>query len=261
MAAIVGPLLVIELVKQKLPHYLLPLFPPLAFLTADIISRTLRNPRTLRGPGWRWGVAVWGIVLGIVALVPWVFTFRYGGLPYRTMIALSAAMLSAVVLSIVFLYSSKDRPAFLVMGFGSLTVILIFAGIFLPAFGPLNGLRLAGSAMRSAGFNSTQSVGLVGYAEPSLTSYLGGQGLVYPEDYLVKRPAEEWPRWLVISATIWERLPQAQRDQLTAIGEFSVLSSGSARGTDSIVVVRTRTRLALAPLHSPEIALTQSASR
>ncbi len=43
LAAVAGPWLMFELVQTKLPHYLLPVFPFLAFLTADAIVRCLRG--------------------------------------------------------------------------------------------------------------------------------------------------------------------------------------------------------------------------
>src|SRR5438046_1994947 len=39
LAAVIGPWLMFEIVQTKLPHYLLPIFPPLALLTADMLVR------------------------------------------------------------------------------------------------------------------------------------------------------------------------------------------------------------------------------
>ncbi len=43
LAAVIGPWVMFEAVQTKLPHYLLPCFPPLAFLAADAILRSLRR--------------------------------------------------------------------------------------------------------------------------------------------------------------------------------------------------------------------------
>ena len=52
LAAVAGPWLMFEVVQTKLPHYLLPCFPPLAFLAADAIVRCLqRNSRRPPGAG------------------------------------------------------------------------------------------------------------------------------------------------------------------------------------------------------------------
>src|SRR5205823_13070965 len=43
LGAVIGPWLMFELVRTKLPHYLLPIFPALAYLMADAIVRCLRG--------------------------------------------------------------------------------------------------------------------------------------------------------------------------------------------------------------------------
>ena len=43
LSAVVGAWGMFECFQTKLPHYLLPVFPPLAFLTADAIVRCLRG--------------------------------------------------------------------------------------------------------------------------------------------------------------------------------------------------------------------------
>ena len=50
LAAVIGPWVFVEIVLSKLPHYLLPAYPALAFLVADVIVRSLRSsPRHLPG--------------------------------------------------------------------------------------------------------------------------------------------------------------------------------------------------------------------
>jgi 4-amino-4-deoxy-L-arabinose transferase-like glycosyltransferase len=43
LAAVLGPWVMFELVRTKLPHYMLPAFPPLAFLAADAVVRWTRG--------------------------------------------------------------------------------------------------------------------------------------------------------------------------------------------------------------------------
>lgn len=54
LAAVVGPWAMLEIIQTKLPHYLLPTFPALAFLSADAL---IRRGRSLKAP------AVAGIVM------------------------------------------------------------------------------------------------------------------------------------------------------------------------------------------------------
>lgn len=59
LAAAVGPWVMMELVQTKLPHYILPIFPPLAFLTADALVRSVRqHGRGLVDLGARIGIIV-----------------------------------------------------------------------------------------------------------------------------------------------------------------------------------------------------------
>ena len=53
-------------------------------------------------------------------------------------------------------------------------------------------------------------------------------------------PADQWPKWFIISSAAWKRLPEEQRGQLWAIGEFRILTSGSSQGNMSIIVTETR---------------------
>ncbi|MGA2440606.1 MAG: glycosyltransferase family 39 protein [Tepidisphaeraceae bacterium] len=240
LAALIGPLLVIEGVQQKLMHYLLPLLPPLAGLSADVIARAVRNVRIMRPRGWKWGVTTWGIVVGCAGFLPWTLVGRFRGLPYAGMTFLSAMVLTVVGFTMWFMFTRRDRAAFVVMGIGSLSVAAIFMALVLPAFAPLSALRQAVGAMRDAGLDRTQPVALIGYSEPSITFYLDEQGKVYPTDYLQTHPAEQWPRWMILSSSVWGRLPPKDRDRLWAVGEFQVLSGGSSRGSGTIVVAKTR---------------------
>ena len=57
---IILTLVMFEIVATKLPHYLLPVFPPLAFLTADAIVRCLnRVYGDLLTLGTRVAIGVW----------------------------------------------------------------------------------------------------------------------------------------------------------------------------------------------------------
>ncbi|MGD0389741.1 MAG: glycosyltransferase family 39 protein [Tepidisphaeraceae bacterium] len=240
LAALIGPWLVIEGVQQKLMHYLLPLIPPLSVLAADVIARAVRNVRIMRPRGWKWGVTAWGIAIGCGGFLPWTLAARFRGLPYVAMTFLSLVVLTVVGLAMWFLFTRRDRVAFVVMGIGSLCVAAVFTALVLPAYAPANALRLAGGAMREAGFDRTQLVALIGYSEPSITFYLDGQGEVYPTDYLQTHPAEQWPPWMILSSNVWDGLPPKNRDRLVAVGEFQVLSGGSSRGNGTIVVAKAR---------------------
>jgi 4-amino-4-deoxy-L-arabinose transferase-like glycosyltransferase len=65
LAAVIGPWIMFEIVATKLPHYLLPVFPSLAFLTAQMLIAQSRSLRSW----WRGGLAMLLAVVVVYALV------------------------------------------------------------------------------------------------------------------------------------------------------------------------------------------------
>ena len=79
LAAVVGPWVMFELVRTKLPHYMLPAFPPLAFLTADAVVRCLRGERDdLRRRGFLVGGCVVGLAMVGIGAGTVVLARRFG---------------------------------------------------------------------------------------------------------------------------------------------------------------------------------------
>ncbi|HMB94495.1 MAG TPA: phospholipid carrier-dependent glycosyltransferase, partial [Tepidisphaeraceae bacterium] len=58
LAAVIGPWIMFEIVATKLPHYLLPIFPALAFLTADALLRRGRPLKSIAMTGFAMFVVV-----------------------------------------------------------------------------------------------------------------------------------------------------------------------------------------------------------
>src|SRR5581483_7630599 len=89
LAAIIGPWLMLECVRTKLPHYLLPVFPPLAFLTADALVRCLRGEHDdMKRPGFLVGAGLWAILVVAASGAPWIV--QYSPLPRGAMAAITA---------------------------------------------------------------------------------------------------------------------------------------------------------------------------
>jgi 4-amino-4-deoxy-L-arabinose transferase-like glycosyltransferase len=239
LAVTVGSLAVIECVQQKMVHYLLPLFPALAVLTGDFLTRAIRNPKFVRVKGWKWGFAGWQLSLYAGGIFVWIVAAKYSSLPRLATVFCSLLLLGVVPLVAILFRRGTDRLAFLAMGWGSLGIAGIIFAIFLPAFGALSALRQASESLRQAGF-SGEPVGLVGYSEPSISFYLDGQGDVLGPGFLSSHNPGEWPRWLVISSGQWGQLTANERDQLSILGRFGVISGGSMRANTAIYVTKTR---------------------
>jgi hypothetical protein len=240
LAAVIGPYLVIECVQQKMVHYMLPLLPALALLTADFVDRALRNPKLIRPRGWKLGLAAWGLSLLLAAAALCVLAARFASLPRFAVAALALTVIAVVGTVVLLFLARRDGAALVAMGAGTLLAAIVLLAVLLPAFAPLNGLRLASGAMRANGLRPADAVGLVGYSEPSITFYLDGQGQDIGPNFLLTHPTAQWPRWIVISSGCWADLPQTQKNKLSVIGQYQVISSGSKRGNGTIVVARVR---------------------
>ena len=73
MAATAGPWLLMELIRTKLPFYILPAFPGLAFLTADALIRCIRGQnRELKRPAFIIACAVWSLAVLAISIAPWL---------------------------------------------------------------------------------------------------------------------------------------------------------------------------------------------
>ena len=75
-AAVIGPWIIFECVSTKMVHYLLPVFPPLAFLLADAIVRILnemQNENQMPSINSvfsflpRWAICIWAIITTAIA--------------------------------------------------------------------------------------------------------------------------------------------------------------------------------------------------
>jgi 4-amino-4-deoxy-L-arabinose transferase-like glycosyltransferase len=242
LAAVIGPFILMELVKQKLPHYLLPIFPALAFLTADCIVRCLRGQYDpTRQRGWSLGVMIWSIPIALVGAALWLLTlprFQIHGLPYAAMAAITLITFCPCTVLAWLLIRRRLETGFLLMGVGSMGLAIIITGFLVPSVEPLQGSRLVSDALEQAGFRRGERVAMVGYTEPSLTFYLDGSGTPTPIDFLTTYPPGAWPKWIVMSGNVWNNLPPEQRRRLDYLSVFGSLSMGSTNGTGSIVVLR-----------------------
>jgi 4-amino-4-deoxy-L-arabinose transferase-like glycosyltransferase len=236
LAAVLGPWVVIEIVKQKLPHYLLPMFPPLAFLTADVIVRCVRGEIHIAVPkSWKWGVLVWAAAIVLMGAGPWLAAvpkFHYEGLPYVAMVTLTVTGLVLAGVTGALLIRGKLKEGFLAMGIGAMLVAVILFRMMLPGFAPLRATQLAGAAMYRAGFKDGDAVGLYGYSEPSITFYLNGAGTV------IDSPPVTWPKWVVMSGDKFEGLTEGQKKELELVGIFRSANTGSKKASGEVVVVR-----------------------
>jgi 4-amino-4-deoxy-L-arabinose transferase-like glycosyltransferase len=247
MAATLGPLVVIELVKQKLPHYLLPLAPPIAFLIADVIVRTVRHQiDDLKTKVARVGLCFWVACILGCAVAPWaVSTSKFAGtFPSGAMTVFTGAGVTTAIVLFWLFASNRYQAAFLSTWVGSLAILLVLATIVIPSLKPLSAAKNSAAAMARAGYKPGQSVVMIGYTEPSMVFYLSGGGVTQDERYLAARTPEQFPQWLVTNGSFRSRMTESERASFQEVGSAACWNTGSVKGNGQIFVMKRRRHLA-----------------
>ena len=165
---------ILELVPTKLPHYVLPLYPALALLSAT----TLVEGAQLARAGWlRYAGIVaqglWVIVTVVLAAVLIVLPLRFGG-----QVSLAGVICAAVLLGLaaVLLYR-WPRPQLVATAVAGLSAAFLLpaATVVLPGLDRFWLSRAAAELVARHPPHPGTSLVAVGYAEPSLVFLLGGQ--------------------------------------------------------------------------------------
>ncbi|MFG0329547.1 MAG: ArnT family glycosyltransferase [Phycisphaerales bacterium] len=167
-----------ELAPTKLPHYVLPLFPPLAILIAAAVAELESSVERLRSTPVRAGVVFWGLLtIGLSFSLGLLPRWTDGALWWSALIASGLLGLVAAIGVTTLAWRSRPRAAIWMATTTSAGVNLIAFGLIAPSIdAPWVSQRLA----TTLGPPSDQIVA-VGYHEPSLVFEMNGQvGLVGP---------------------------------------------------------------------------------
>jgi len=218
-----GPWLMMELVYTKLPFYVLPAFPGLAFLTADALIRCIRGQYPdLRRAGFYATVVVWIIAALGLSAAPWLSlsVARADQLPIAGFVAFSAAGTIYATLVGWRFFKGQIARAAVIMGVGMAVMLLILYAAILPGMNFLHlPERLAADLTRLDAYGANVHVQMIGYDEPSLAFYQGG-GARRPAlqgAYFETTPPDQWPRWFVVAddKDDWQRVPAGLKQRLT----------------------------------------------
>ncbi len=170
LAWLVPSWLLLEAVVTKLPHYVLPLYPAIAILTAQAVdARALSNrPWLVLGTVWWFVVPVLAAIGGLVALVAVGHQF---GLPAWPLFGASVVM--GLLAWRLYAVDGAEHALLRAVAASVLMAMAIFA-VVLPALGYLFPSFALARVMRESG--CTQPVAAaVGYQEPSLVFLAGTQ--------------------------------------------------------------------------------------
>lgn len=223
LAVTLGVWIFQECMKAKLPFYVLPTFPFLAYLTADAIVRCLHGEYDdFARPGFVVAAAIWAVAVLALGGVPWLLEMRnlnLGGLlPTRGMIALSTA--AALYAAIVFdLLRSKRAAGFMAMGLGSFVLFALIFTLFLPKARFLQTSERLAAIIKADGAKPNDEVKMIEYKEPSLAYYRDGSIV---EERLVRyfdeTPRSQWPKYAVLPKTVFDRITPAVAKVLEQVG-------------------------------------------
>jgi 4-amino-4-deoxy-L-arabinose transferase-like glycosyltransferase len=169
LAWIIPSWLVFELVGTKLPHYTLPLYPPLALLSARAVfdlADQVAAPAKPVPP--RAGLVIWMVIgLLLTGLAP-IAIARLDGSPGLVAAAALGAVLSV---GLIFVAASRVRTSILRTHALAIAATVVFAvtllGVVLPRARPLQVTQQLAALIRTA--PSDAPVAAAGYHEDSLT--------------------------------------------------------------------------------------------
>jgi len=213
LAGIIGPWLLMEIVKTKLAHYILPAFPPLAFITADMLVRAIRGQiPDLRRKSFVGAIAVWAAIVAVLGCVPWLAMARFGSLPGGAMIVLTIAGIAYAVAVFVFFAERRVAAAAAAMGGGMAIIIAIVYTLYLPNADFLWLPQQIGNILQKEGATRHGDVIMIDYREDSLPYYQGGTIIAAEENFFSTHNYQQWPKWVVISKNAYDRLPPSTRE-------------------------------------------------
>jgi len=203
IAATAGPWLMMEIVYTKLPFYVLPAFPGLAFLAADALVRCIRGQcGDLRKPIFFAMLIAWVLATMGLGAAPWLslLVAPSDQLPIAGFIAFSAAGAIYAGLVLLRFYQGRIARAAVVMGVGMAAMIAILYACILPGMNFLHlPERLASDLTELGAYGADVHVAMIGYDEPSLAFYQGGGARRYDVTFLQVNPPSQWPRWIVMA--------------------------------------------------------------
>ena len=165
LAACLGPWVMFELVVTKLPHYLLPIFPMLALLTADWLVRATRGRFVIARAGLR-------TAAGVFALVALGFAVASIALRAPSAVAVTLGLAWAGGLAVTW-WRGRLRAGVIVAGVGMALTVAVAYVAWLPRVATLNVSRRVAEALDDAG---AARAAMAGYKEPSLAWYAGQVG-------------------------------------------------------------------------------------
>jgi 4-amino-4-deoxy-L-arabinose transferase-like glycosyltransferase len=208
LAAAIGPWLVMELVTNKLPFYILPSFPGLAILAAHAIVRCRdaaveSADADFKKREFLIGVAVWAIAVQVAAVI---FLLPGNLLRWSPATEIVWCSICEIYLLTVTAAFARRRVALAgaAMGIGIMLLAAALFGAIIPNMTQLSASRRIGEELIALGAGGDTPVAMIDYREPSLAFYQGGGAR---ESNIGVLSSSAPPQWAVITEEAWKALP------------------------------------------------------
>jgi hypothetical protein len=242
LAAVLGTWIFVEILQTKLPHYILPAFPALAFLTADALIRCLDGQR--KDLVTKLNARVLGsgaLVVVLVAVGPWWLAIKFHDYPWLALLSLTAfAILYGGTVSFLF-FTRRPRPAAIAMGLGAMGLAVMLFVVYLPSSQPLRLPIRVADVLKANGAIHPRDAVMFEYKEPSLAFYQGGTIREYNASLAQLSQSPNEPRWAVIPQWVWDQSTPQVRSAFDVIAPSIVGWDYSDAGkTAHVMVVRRR---------------------
>jgi 4-amino-4-deoxy-L-arabinose transferase-like glycosyltransferase len=246
LAATIGPWLMMECVATKLVHYVLPIFPPLAFLVADAVVRCFRGESDdLIKPVARLGFGIWAAFVFAAAALPMIPLRYFPEAPVWPAVALAVLALGYPVVVLRHVWKRRQQAALVSLGVGFAFFVAVLFGAYFPNATFVRLSPRAADALIADGATG-DDVRMIGYTEQSLAFYQGGGIDDLPNKFLEANGPAAWPRHLVITRAIYDALPEEKRAALEVLSRFRGVNYPKGMAPVEVMVVRTRMREGLA---------------
>lgn len=236
--------LVFELVSTKLPHYTMPLYPPLALLSARAVYAASAGAIPgVRSFLPRFGVGAWLVVGGLIGIASPIGLWLVAGGRDDLVVAataIAAAALAGVILLRTLMFTRAE--SFARAQYASLAVALVASvvliGVILPRSPtPWVTTRLA-RALDDLDPARTRPLATVGFYEDSLT-FLTRDRIEHPSDAHAEDWIDDWlaahPRGLLV---LTRRLAET-RPALHRLAEVAGFDYAKGDPVDLVIVSRT----------------------
>jgi 4-amino-4-deoxy-L-arabinose transferase-like glycosyltransferase len=238
LAAVIGPWLMFEIVQTKMPPYMLPTFPAIAFLTADAVVRCLRGEKDdLNGRGIAVGATIIGTVAMAIAAVTVGASRAFGeSLTAPTILAATAVAFAAVV--IVSFRRGMAPTGLLAMGVGVACIYAVLFGLYLPRAEHLKLSKRAADILNHSRPSQPGNTEMIDYKEPSLAFYEGGNVRENSSMTLSQNVVDKLPRFLVTTSDVWNKTSPEVRDRFDEIDSVTGLAYADGGRVLDVKVLR-----------------------